>query len=108
MPDKTNDLPAEVWIGGVKWTVTRSDDADQHCGRTRQGQQEIRITDDAEADTRRSTMIHEILHAISWMGLDERNELTETQVQAIQWPFYSGITDPRNQPVIDFITGRRE
>lgn len=60
-------IPKTVRIGGKQFPVTLQTpkEMDKYAGRILYDHQEIRISDNQCEDSRRETMLHEILHAAS-------------------------------------------
>lgn len=73
-------FPAEVRIGAIRYRVDQVPDTwgTHQMGQVDCGAQSIRINEGLGSDAMRSTLLHEVLHALSYqlgLGLDERTIL---------------------------------
>lgn len=88
--------PIKVTIGGIEYKIWfERDFGDNLFGRTNQMGQEILVNKDVSEERQRATLLHELIHAISFELMDEKAFLTEQQVNSLAQELYRILKDDK-------------
>jgi len=97
-----------IKIGGMEWEVCLDSDSqerlseEQHFGSTHLQYQKFLLTISHKPQQQKSTMLHEIIHAVSFTFMPGKLALAEDQVKVLANGLYQVLRD--NPWVVDFIT----
>jgi len=114
---KTSRRPHCVFIAGLKVSITWTDEIEDTSGSNRYlfgqfrevPQAQILISQQSALDVQRSTLLHEVIHAIVSLlnlpgGRKDADPITEEDlVRFFESNLFATFSDPRNRTVKDFI-----